>query len=125
MRIFANHAHVFPRAVREDGTVDALLRVMDDCGIEKAVAFATFPSFLGPGDEEPNRALGARIASEDRLTRLRRDRFYAFRLGGAGGGDRRARVSGYQAASGVPALPRGRRSRLAASMPPLSGSGCF
>lgn len=68
MRIFANHAHVFPRAVREDGTVDALLRVMDDCGIEKAVAFATFPSFLGPGDEEPNRALGARIASEDRLT---------------------------------------------------------
>lgn len=49
MRIFANHAHVFPRAVREDGTVDALLRVMDDCGIEKAVAFATFPSFLGPG----------------------------------------------------------------------------
>ena len=68
MRIFANHAHVFPRAVREDGTVDALLRVMDDCGIEKAVAFATFPSFLGPGDEEPNRALGARIASEERLT---------------------------------------------------------
>lgn len=68
MKIYANHAHVFPKSVREDGTVDALLRVMDECKIEKAVAFATFPSFLGPGEEEPNRALARRISSEDRLT---------------------------------------------------------
>ena len=107
MRIFANHAHVFPRAVREDGTVDALLRVMDDCGIEKAVAFATFPSFLGPGDEEPNRALGARIASEDRLTGFG---VIGFRVSSC---TRRSSASAWTA------------SRLAASMPPLSGSGCF
>ena len=111
MRIFANHAHVFPRAVREDGTVDALLRVMDDCGIEKAVAFATFPSFLGPGDEEPNRALGARIASEDRLTGFGVIDFEKGDLRGQV--DRIADlVSGYQAAPGVPARPRGRRAGL-------------
>lgn len=67
MKIYANHAHVFPKSVREDGTVDVLLRTMDDCGIEKAVTFAAFPSQLGPGDEEPNAALARRIRSEDRL----------------------------------------------------------
>lgn len=51
----------------EDGTVDALLNVMDACSIEKAVAFATFSNFLGPGDEEPNQALAKRIRNEDRL----------------------------------------------------------
>ena len=67
MKIYAHHAHVFPKSVREDGTVDALLNVMDACSIEKAVAFATFSNFLGPGDEEPNQALAKRIRNEDRL----------------------------------------------------------
>jgi hypothetical protein len=42
MAIWANHAHVFPAAVRPVGTVDALLQLMDGCGIERAVAFAPF-----------------------------------------------------------------------------------
>lgn len=65
--IFAHHAHVFPKAVREDGTVDVLLRTMDACGIAKAVCFATFPSQLPTGSPEPNAALARRIAGEGRL----------------------------------------------------------
>lgn len=40
--IYANHAHVFPKEVRPDGTLDNLLRYMDDCKIDRAVAFAPF-----------------------------------------------------------------------------------
>lgn len=35
--IFANHAHVFPKELRPEGSVDSLMRLMDDCGIDKAV----------------------------------------------------------------------------------------
>ncbi len=41
--IFANHAHVFPKEIFENGTLDHLKKMMDDCGIDKAVAFAFFP----------------------------------------------------------------------------------
>ena len=40
--IFANHAHVFPKEIRPEGSVESLLRFMDECGIDKAVAFAPF-----------------------------------------------------------------------------------
>lgn len=66
-RITANHAHVFPKHIREDGTPDVLLRLMDDCGIESCVAFATFHGFLSEGDPEPNAWLAAQIKSQDRL----------------------------------------------------------
>lgn len=65
--IFANHAHVFPKSVREEGTVDVLLHTMDECAISKAVCFATFPSQLGPGDQETNAWLARSIAGNDRL----------------------------------------------------------
>lgn len=65
--IFAHHAHVFRESVREDGTPDVLRGVMDACGIEKTVAFATFHSFLGPGDMEPNQWLAGQIRNDDRL----------------------------------------------------------
>ena len=65
--IFANHAHVFPKTVREDGTVDVLLRTMDACGIGKAVCFATFPRQLGAGQEETNAWLAREISGNDRL----------------------------------------------------------
>ena len=42
MKIFANHAHVFRQDQRADGTVSALLEVMDKTGIEKCVCFAPF-----------------------------------------------------------------------------------
>lgn len=41
--IFANHAHIYPKEVRPDGTVDSLKRLMEECSIDKCVAFATFP----------------------------------------------------------------------------------
>ena len=65
--IFAHHAHVFPACVREDGTVDVLLRTMDNCGISRAVCFATFPSQLPQGHEETNAWLARQIKGQDRL----------------------------------------------------------
>ena len=47
----ANHAHVFPEEVRSWGTIEKLLELMEQCQIEKAVAFAPFPM---QGVEEPN-----------------------------------------------------------------------
>ncbi len=41
--VFANHAHVYPAALRENGCLNALKQLMDECSIEKCVAFATFP----------------------------------------------------------------------------------
>lgn len=41
-RIFANHAHLFPAGSKDGAQVDDLKRLMDECGIEKAVCFATF-----------------------------------------------------------------------------------
>lgn len=67
IRITANHAHVFPGHVREDGTPSALLELMDQCGIERCVAFATFHGFLGPQDEDPNAWLAREIKGNDRL----------------------------------------------------------
>ncbi len=40
--IFANHAHVFPEELKPMGTIDKLKELMDDCGIDKCVAFAPF-----------------------------------------------------------------------------------
>lgn len=40
--IIANHAHVTPKEIREHGTIDDLKRLMDECGIDKAVCFAPF-----------------------------------------------------------------------------------
>lgn len=67
LRITANHAHVFPRHIREDGTPEVLLSLMDACGIEQSVAFATFHGFLGPGDEEPNAWLSKAMGGSGRL----------------------------------------------------------
>ena len=40
--IFANHAHVFPKEIRPEGSVESLMRFLDECEIDKAVAFAPF-----------------------------------------------------------------------------------
>lgn len=45
-KIFANHAHIYPKCLRENGCVDALLELMDECEIEKCVCFATFADKL-------------------------------------------------------------------------------
>ena len=69
--IFANHAHLYPRQLREDGSMDALLRLLDDCGIDKAVAFAPFSYRLRESalfhDVDQNEWLAHEIAGCDRL----------------------------------------------------------
>ena len=68
--IFANHAHVFPRQVRPEGTVECLLRLMDACGIARAVCFAPFAgqyAQAGLPDRNQNQWLAREIAGNDRL----------------------------------------------------------
>ena len=44
--IIANHAHIFQKEVRQDGTVEALENFLDECGIDKAVCFAPFERYF-------------------------------------------------------------------------------
>lgn len=67
MKIIANHAHVFQKSVREDGTIDSLRGVMDVCGIEKAVAFAPFHSYFSDDGKGPNVWLYDQIKNDDRF----------------------------------------------------------
>jgi predicted TIM-barrel fold metal-dependent hydrolase len=63
MKIFANHAHVFPASLRPQGTIDGLLTMLDGCGIEKAVCFAPFPHEL----KDHNAWLAGELKGRDRL----------------------------------------------------------
>jgi predicted TIM-barrel fold metal-dependent hydrolase len=71
--IFANHAHVFPEAVNPDGTIDRLMRLLDDCAIASAVCFAPFAhqcdecGALGPEGFQPNDWLARELRSRPRL----------------------------------------------------------
>ena len=68
-KVFANHAHIFPEVLRESGTVDSLLRLMDECEIEKAVCFATFHDrFSESGlSMNTNQFLASEIKKHDNL----------------------------------------------------------
>lgn len=67
--IFANHAHVFPKQVKEHGDIDSLMRFMDDVGIDKAVAFAPFvnQTLAGGITENQNKWLASQIKGNDRI----------------------------------------------------------
>ena len=68
MEIFANHAHVFPEDVRPEGSVESLLKLMDACGIARAVCFAPFRRQVADaGYDKPNEWLVEVIADEPRL----------------------------------------------------------
>ena len=41
-RIFANHAHLFPKNTKPNGDIDCLRELLDACEIEKAVCFSPF-----------------------------------------------------------------------------------
>ena len=41
-KIFANHAHLFPKNTKPNGDIDTLKSIMDECGIEGAVCFSPF-----------------------------------------------------------------------------------
>ena len=63
--IYAHHAHVFPAAVKPEGTIDQLLRLMDACGMEGAVCFPPLPPQAL--DLDTNQWLSAEIAGRPRL----------------------------------------------------------
>lgn len=65
--VFANHAHVFPAAIRPEGTIDRLLRLLDACGIEGAVCFAPFAYQVRGSDIDPNPWLAEQLRTQPRL----------------------------------------------------------
>src|SRR4051794_31945391 len=68
IEIFANHAHVFPAAVNPQPTIDRLLRLLDGCGIAKAVCFAPFAMQMEGQTERPNSWLAKELPKyRDRL----------------------------------------------------------
>jgi predicted TIM-barrel fold metal-dependent hydrolase len=70
IRIFANHAHVFPAAIKADGTIDRLLGLMDACDIEQAVCFAPFPNQVKETGLDQNKWLAGELALPTRRGRL-------------------------------------------------------
>lgn len=65
MRIFANHAHVFPEADRPEGTVQHLEQLMAACRIDKAVAFAPFSQQVLKSGVSPNRWLAEELRDRE------------------------------------------------------------
>lgn len=67
--IFSNHAHIFPKELRPDGSVDSLMKFLDECEIDKTVAFAPFSDRFHEGGFEgsPNTWLAGQIKGNDRL----------------------------------------------------------
>lgn len=67
--IFANHAHVYPGEIRQSGTVEALKTYMQQCGVDKAVAFAPFQSRVNEAslDIKVNDWLEKEIAGDSSL----------------------------------------------------------
>lgn len=66
--VFANHAHIFQKQVREEGTPEELMRVMDCCGISRAVAFAPFHKYFDDSHyKNPNQWLADTIRGNSRL----------------------------------------------------------
>lgn len=68
-RIFANHAHIFPKGSKDNATLDDLKKLMYECEIEKAVCFATFKeqnTRVGE-DANTNRWLAKEIKGEPNL----------------------------------------------------------
>jgi predicted TIM-barrel fold metal-dependent hydrolase len=66
--ILAHHAHVFPEVVNPKGTIDRLLRLLDDCGIDQAVCFAPFAAQMsGAGDPVQWLAAELKRRTSDRL----------------------------------------------------------
>jgi predicted TIM-barrel fold metal-dependent hydrolase len=68
MRIFANHAHLMPPEAWPGAGVEDLLRLMEACGIERAVCFAPFADQARPaGIADPNRWLAEQIEGRPEL----------------------------------------------------------
>ena len=68
-RIFANHAHLFPKNTKPNGDIDCLKRLMDECEIEKAVCFAPFQSQMERYEltQNANEWVANEIKNDDRF----------------------------------------------------------
>jgi hypothetical protein len=60
--ILAHHAHVFPEAVKPNGSLDRLLRLLDACDIAQAVCFAPFAQQM---NADPVNWLAGELKSRD------------------------------------------------------------
>ena len=67
MKIIANHAHIFQKEAREDATVEALERTLDECEIDQAVCFAPFTEYFLSNGESQNRWMYEQIKNNDRF----------------------------------------------------------
>ena len=67
MQIIVNHAHIFEKEVRENATIEALERTLDECEIDKAVCFAPFANYFKGNGENQNRWMYEQIKNNDRL----------------------------------------------------------
>ena len=68
-KIYANHAHLFPKNTKPNGDIDNLKALMDACEIEKAVCFAPFENQMAMYNltEKPCEWLAQEIKNEDSL----------------------------------------------------------
>lgn len=70
-KIYANHAHLFPKGTKPNADIDRLKELMTACGIEKAVCFAPFQNQMDMYDvsrgQNPNDWLANEIKDEPSL----------------------------------------------------------
>lgn len=71
MKIYANHAHLFPKNTKPNADKDCLKKLLDDCHIEKAVCFAPFQNQMDMYDiskgQNPNEWISKEIKNESQL----------------------------------------------------------
>jgi len=63
----AHHAHVFPAAIKAEGTIDQLLRHLDACDIARAVCFPPFAEQFPTEGKSHNDWLAQQLKNQDRL----------------------------------------------------------
>lgn len=70
-RIYANHAHLFPKNTKPEGDKDYLKALLDECEIEKAVCFAPFQNqmnmYQSTTGQNPNEWIAQEIKNEPQL----------------------------------------------------------
>ncbi len=70
-KIYANHAHLFPKNTKPNAYKDCLKAMLDACGIEKAVCFAPFQNQMDMYDvslgQNPNEWIAKEIKNEPQL----------------------------------------------------------
>lgn len=70
-KIYANHAHLFPKNTKPNADKDCLKALLDECGIEKAVCFAPFQNQMDMYDvsrgQNPNDWIAEEIKNEPKL----------------------------------------------------------